>query len=162
MVVGIGERGEDVVLATSYLGIGDIRDRLAPGEIFRKATLEPMASVLTRYCDGYFQALDEVAVSQQGGPFQQDVWRAMRKIPAGSVETYGGVARRAGRPRAYRAVGTACAINLTAPFVPCHRVVAAEGLGGYGYGLNVKIALLAHEQVVYDLDQTFGSSRALK
>ena len=52
VVVGIGERGEDVVLATSYLGIGDIRDRLAPGEIFRKATLEPMASVLTRYCDG--------------------------------------------------------------------------------------------------------------
>ena len=153
VVVGATESGADVVLGSSFRGIGDIRGRLESELTFRKAALESVTSVITRYCDGYFPALDEVAVAQHGGPFQQAVWRAMREIPAGAVESYGEVARRAGRARAYRAVGTACAVNITAPFVPCHRVVAAGGLGGYGYGLEVKIALLAHEGVVFESDR---------
>ena len=101
--------------------------------------------VLERYCGGELTALDEVEVSQPGGPFQLDVWSAMRTIEPGTIDSYGGLAARAGRPNAYRAVGTACSVNLVAPFVPCHRVVAAKGIGGYGYGLAIKRALLEHE-----------------
>mgnify|MGYP003347376265 CR=1 FL=1 len=70
----------------------------------------------------------------------------VREGAAGTVISYGELAIRAGRVRAVRAAGSACARNAVAPFVPCHRVVAAGGgLGGYGYGLAVKEALLAHE-----------------
>ena len=62
-----------------------------------------------------------------------------------SVVTYAGLAARAGSVGAYRAAGTACSSNLIAVFVPCHRVLAANGLGGYGYGLEIKVALLEHE-----------------
>jgi methylated-DNA-[protein]-cysteine S-methyltransferase len=72
----------------------------------------------------------------------------MRTIHAGSVDTYAGLAKRAGNPQAVRAAGTVCSTNMVAPFVPCHRVLAADGLGGYAYGLEVKIALLEHEGVL--------------
>ncbi|MDA3021177.1 MAG: methylated-DNA--[protein]-cysteine S-methyltransferase [Actinomycetota bacterium] len=134
-----------VVVASSFLGIADIRSRLSPELIFKKAKLADLENVLQRYRAGELTALDEVEVAQPGGPFQQEVWTAMRTIEPGSIDSYGGLAARAGRPRAYRAVGTACSANLVAPFVPCHRVVSANGIGGYGYGLAVKRALLEHE-----------------
>ena len=62
--------------------------------------------------------------------------------------SYSQLAQEIGKPKAARAVGSACGANRVAPFVPCHRVVAADGsLGGYGYGLAVKEWLLAHEEV---------------
>ena len=75
----------------------------------------------------------------------QAVWAEMREIPAGEVATYGELAELAGRPRAARAVGTVCARNALAPFVPCHRVVASHGLGNYGYGIGVKKQMLELE-----------------
>ncbi len=113
-----------------------------------RSTVPFIADVLARYADGDLDALDEVSVSQPGGPFQQQAWRAMRQIRAGSIDTYAGLARRAGRPRAARAAGTVCSSNLVAPFIPCHRVVASNGLGGYGYGLDIKVSLLEHEGVL--------------
>lgn len=136
---------DGVVVASSFLGIADIRSRLSPELTFKKAELADLENVLQRYRAGELTALDEVEVAQPGGPFQQVVWTAMRTIGPGSIDSYGGLAARAGRPRAYRAVGTACSANLVAPFVPCHRVVSANGIGGYGYGLAVKRALLEHE-----------------
>ena len=77
----------------------------------------------------------------------QDAWLAMRRIAPGSTLTYAELAAAAGRPAAVRAAGSACARNLVAPFVPCHRVVRTGGtLGGYYYGLDVKSALLRTEQ----------------
>jgi methylated-DNA-[protein]-cysteine S-methyltransferase len=74
--------------------------------------------------------------------------RALRAVPRGDVVTYGELAALAGRPGAARAAGTFCARNRLAPFVPCHRVVAANGLGGYGsLGLEYKRRLLALEDV---------------
>lgn len=147
-----GDRGPReygaVVLGTFRSLEDDARLPVDRGLRMKSPTSE-VADVLERYSDGDAEALDEISVVQPGGPFQQDVWRAMRTIRAGTVDTYGGLARRAGRPLASRAAGTACAINLVAPFVPCHRVVAAAGLGGYGYGLPVKRALLAHEGADY-------------
>ena len=102
---------------------------------------------LRAYAAGDHGALGRVRVSQPGGPFMQDAWLAMQRIAPGSTLTYAELAAAAGRPAAVRAAGSACARNLVAPFVPCHRVVRTGGaLGGYYYGLDVKSALLRTEQ----------------
>ena len=80
-----------------------------------------------------------------GTPFQLAVWAALRRIPYGEVRTYGEVARMIGRPRAVRAVGGACHANPVIVITPCHRVVAANGTGGFGGGLENKRKLLAVE-----------------
>jgi len=78
-------------------------------------------------------------------PFQFEVLEAISAIPYGSTATYGELARRAGFPGAARAVGAACAANPIPLIVPCHRVVAASGLGGFGGGVDLKRKLLEHE-----------------
>lgn len=84
----------------------------------------------------------------RGTPFQMDVWKEMLRIPAGRTRSYGDVAKRIGRPKAFRAVANACGANPVAIVVPCHRVIASEGaLGGYGLGLDRKISLLGVEGV---------------
>jgi methylated-DNA-[protein]-cysteine S-methyltransferase len=95
---------------------------------------------------GAAAAITAVPVEQPGAAFAQDVWAALRETRAGTV-SYGELAELVGRPRAARAVGTACGANAIAPFVPCHRVIQAGGkLGKYGYGgTAIKAALLAHE-----------------
>lgn len=98
------------------------------------------------YFDGDLGALDDLPVHQPGTPVLTALWEALRRVPAGHTVTYGELAAMAGRPRAARVAGAACAGNLVAPIVPCHRVVpAAGGLGGYYYGLDVKRRLLEHE-----------------
>lgn len=94
---------------------------------------------------GHPEALMRVPVRQAGGPFMHEVWAALRTVPAGATVTYGELAELAGRPRAARAAGHACATNAVAPFVPCHRVVASTGLGNYGYGVDVKERMLRLE-----------------
>jgi AraC family transcriptional regulator of adaptative response/methylated-DNA-[protein]-cysteine methyltransferase len=82
-----------------------------------------------------------------GTPFQQQVWQALREIPAGERRTYGQVAASIGKPGAVRAVASACASNPAALVIPCHRVVRANGdLGGYRWGRERKQALLASER----------------
>src|SRR5579864_9597007 len=82
------------------------------------------------------------------GTFQARVLMIVRRIPPGRVATYGDVARRAGRPRAARAVGNIMR-GCGRPDVPCHRVIAAGGrLGGYGGSEVLKRALLAAEGIV--------------
>lgn len=99
------------------------------------------------WLDGDADAVTTVAVDQPGGPFFQEVWAALRSVPGGEVVSYQELAQMAGRPRAMRAVGTACARNGIAPFVPCHRVIQSGGrLGSYGFGgTSVKAAMLEHE-----------------
>jgi methylated-DNA-[protein]-cysteine S-methyltransferase len=74
--------------------------------------------------------------------------RTLRAVPRGEVVTYGELAALAGHPGAARAAGTFCARNRLGPFVPCHRVVAAGGIGSYGsLGVDYKRRLLALENV---------------
>ena len=85
----------------------------------------------------------------QGTPFQLRVWHALLRIPAGRPTTYGALAKQLGT--AARAVGQACASNPLPILIPCHRVMAANGLGGFmhsatGALLDVKTWLLAHER----------------
>jgi methylated-DNA-[protein]-cysteine S-methyltransferase len=82
-------------------------------------------------------------------PFQRAVAEALRAVPYGEIVTYGELAALAGHPNAQRAAGTFCAGNRFPIFVPCHRVVAADGLGSYGsLGLEYKRRLLALEGCV--------------
>lgn len=86
------------------------------------------------------------ALDLRGTPFQQQVWRSLREIPAGTTVSYGELARRLGMPRAARAVAAACAANVLAVAVPCHRVVAGTGaLSGYRWGVARKRTLLQRE-----------------
>lgn len=85
-------------------------------------------------------------LAQPGTPFQQAVWKALLTVPHGQWVTYGELAAMAGRPRAARAVGSAMNRNRLPILVPCHRVVASDGLGGYGYGLEWKQRLMALER----------------
>jgi methylated-DNA-[protein]-cysteine S-methyltransferase len=78
--------------------------------------------------------------------FQYDCWRALETIPYGEVASYAEIAAAVGRPRAARAVGNANHANPWPLVVPCHRVVAANGLGGYGGGIDVKEFLLELER----------------
>ncbi len=145
----LGPSEYGAVVASTYRDLEDAVERIPIGyDVRPRSTVPFIKDVLARYADGDLDALEEVSVSQPGGPFQQQAWRAMRQIRAGSIDTYAGLARRAGRPRAARAAGTVCSSNLVAPFIPCHRVVASNGLGGYGYGLDIKVSLLEHEGVL--------------
>ena len=78
-------------------------------------------------------------------PFHRKVWQRLRKIPWGSALTYGEMAAAVGSPRGFRAVGQACAANLLPIIVPCHRVLAQAGLGGFSGGLDWKRKLLELE-----------------
>lgn len=80
-----------------------------------------------------------------GTQFQKKVLNRVAKIPFGRTATYGEIARAVGMPGAARAVGTANARNPLPLVIPCHRVVAANGLGGYGGGLKMKTRLLKIE-----------------
>lgn len=105
-----------------------------------------LAKAVAAWLQGEVTALDRIPVTQKGTRFQQKIWDALRKIPAGTTASYGDLAHTVGRPNATRAVGSACGRNLLAPFVPCHRAVRRDGsLGGYAYGLAVKQWLLEHE-----------------
>lgn len=110
---------------------------------------------LRAYLDGEVDAIDRVEVAYEGTPFQNEVWRRLRLIPAGETASYGGLAEALGRPGADRAVASANAANPVAIVVPCHRVIAADGsLGGYGGGAERKRWLLRHEARHRPLDWT--------
>lgn len=105
------------------------------------------AEAVRAYLSGDLEALDAVPVLQPGSPTRKRLHEALREVKPGTTVSYAELAERAGLPRtAARAAGSACAQNLIAPFVPCHRVLpSGGGYGGYYYGVPVKEWLLAHE-----------------
>ena len=120
--------------------------RFSPRHDWRESAA-PFAQV-RRQLDEYFAGVRrsfDVALAPRGTPFQRRVWRALLSIPYGETITYGELARRVGKPRAARAVGAANGANPIAIIIPCHRVVAAGGIGGYGGGPEIKRELLALE-----------------
>lgn len=90
----------------------------------------------------------ELPLNPKGTDFMKDVWSALEKIPYGETKTYGEIAKIIGRDKAYRAVGLANNKNPIPIFIPCHRVIGANGkLVGYAGGLNIKKQLLELEKV---------------
>lgn len=94
----------------------------------------------------HFLYLSSSDASLKPTPFQQQVWQALLNIPFGSTQTYSQLAATVGNPTAYRAVGNANGKNPYCIIVPCHRVLAKDGLGGYSGGLHVKKWLLELEK----------------
>jgi methylated-DNA-[protein]-cysteine S-methyltransferase len=109
----------------------------------------PLADRIRGYFRGERTSFDDVEIEAEWAtPFQAAIADALRGVPWGEVVTYGELAALAGRPRAPRAAGTFCAENNFPLVVPCHRVVSAGGLGGYGsLGSEYKRRLLALEGV---------------
>lgn len=83
-----------------------------------------------------------------GTYFEQKVWKALCSVPAGETRSYSEIAMEIGAPGAVRAVANACAANLLAIAIPCHRVVRSNGsISGYRWGVERKRALLADERI---------------
>ncbi len=113
----------------------------------QNALAERAARQLERYRDDP-DARFELPLAIEGTPFQRSVWQAMCAIPRGRTRTYGELARALGGEA--RAVGQACGDNRLPIVIPCHRVVAADGTGGFahatdGYLIEAKRWLLLHE-----------------
>jgi methylated-DNA-[protein]-cysteine S-methyltransferase len=104
------------------------------------------SELVCRYFAGEYDCLKSIPVSTGGTPFQQQVWLALRTIPAGQTLTYGRLAAQLGRPSASRAVGATNALNPISIVLPCHRIIGADfSLTGYAGGLERKRWLLEHE-----------------
>jgi methylated-DNA-[protein]-cysteine S-methyltransferase len=120
-----------------------------------------LAADMRRYLAGENVSFDRYEVDYSGyTEFQRLVLKAARKIPHGEVRSYGEVAEAVGRPRAYRAVGSTMANNRICIIVPCHRVVGANGVGGFTGSLDHKIVLLELEGIPKDRWLTGRYSRS--
>ena len=115
------------------------------GEVLRVIDLpkEPAGELTALDLRGMIEQLEHFPVSFNGGPlFYQRVWKRLRRIPWGTALTYAELAREVESPRAFRAVGQACGANPLPLLVPCHRVLAQDGLGGFSSGRAWKERLL--------------------
>jgi methylated-DNA-[protein]-cysteine S-methyltransferase len=140
MNVGVATRG-DQVAEIRYL------PPHAPLVHPKNPLAERAARQLERYREDPSVRFD-LPLAIEGTPFQRQLWEALCGIPCGKTLTYGELARRLGVPA--RAIGQACGDNRLPIVIPCHRVVAANGIGGFahstrGYLIEAKRWLLAHE-----------------
>jgi len=148
-----------ILVARSYRGVcaismGDDPDALARDlqDRFPQATLvggdaefEQWVARVVGFVEAPRLGLD-LPLDVRGTAFQQRVWKALRTIPPGRTASYSDIAQRIGAPNATRAVAQACASNVLAVAIPCHRVVRRDGtLSGYRWGVERKRALLAIE-----------------
>jgi AraC family transcriptional regulator of adaptative response/methylated-DNA-[protein]-cysteine methyltransferase len=149
VLVATSERGVCAIL------IGDDEDGLVRDlrARFPHAALTPSAvapehlAKVARLIGSPRSGLD-LPLDLRGSEFEQRVWRALQEIPVGATRTYGEVAQRIGAPQSAKEVGEACAANVLAVAVPCHRVVRKDGgLAGYRWGVKRKRALLEQEGV---------------
>jgi O-6-methylguanine DNA methyltransferase len=116
------------------------------------SALRDLRARLIAYFQGQAVAFDDPLDPSLGTPFYRRVWEELRTVPRGRVVTYAELARRAGKPRAARAVGQAMARNPCPVVVPCHRVVGSDGsLVGYGGGIDLKAHMLGLEGVLLPL-----------
>jgi methylated-DNA-[protein]-cysteine S-methyltransferase len=137
----------DVIVAAGFSPAAVMASRLPDERLVLRADLGRLSAAVAAYFDGELGALNDLPVSQAGGDFYQALWKVMREVPPGETISYAELAARAGNPNAMRAAGSACARNLIAPIVPCHRIIRTDGsLGGYYYGLPTKQWLLTHER----------------
>lgn len=151
-----------ILVARSERGVcaiflGDDPDKLARDlqDQFPRASLiggdkdfEQLVAKVVGFVEAPARALN-LPLDVRGTAFQQRVWQALRKIPAGKTVSYSDIAKRIGAPKSVRAVAQACAANALAVAIPCHRVVRNDGaLSGYRWGVERKRALLKREAKV--------------
>lgn len=124
----------------------DLQDRFPRARLIGgDKAYEKLVARVVGFVEAPARSLD-LPLDVRGTAFQQRIWQALRKIPAGSTASYTEIARRIGAPGAVRAVAGACAANALAVAIPCHRVVRSDGgLSGYRWGIERKRALLKRE-----------------
>lgn len=123
-----------------------IRSRFPRAALKRRRDPNGYATRVRAYFSGDLGALDGIAVDCGGTSFEEQVWKALRAIPAGTTTTYRELAEVVRHPRAVRAVGRANARNPVCLVIPCHRIIGSDGhLKGYAGGIWRKRWLLEHE-----------------
>ncbi len=135
--LGADSRALERMLAEEYAAAELEKDAraLAPAFVAIEAFLAGDAS------------LAQVPLDVRGTAFQRRVWEELRRIPRGETRTYQQIAKAIGKPRAVRAVGSACGANPVALVIPCHRALRSDGgMGGYAWGVEKKAKLLALEK----------------
>lgn len=131
--------GEDAVLA-------ELAGQISPRVLRLPARVDGLAAQLDDWFAGRRRDFDVSLDLQLARGFRRDVLDELRLVPYGITTTYGALAAAAGRPKAVRATGSACATNPLPLVIPCHRVLRSDGtVGGYAGGPQVKAALLAME-----------------
>ena len=155
-VAGPARHDEPVVVASGWIDIEVLLERVDESVVALPRISgdlpESVVCAVLAWNAGDGSALDSVAVAQAGGEFRQHAWTALREVPGGTVVTYSELAELAGNSKASRAAGSACATNVVAPFVPCHRVVQAGGrVGNYAYGPDLKTSILVREGAILAL-----------
>ncbi len=125
--------------AVTEVQLADARTGEAPNAVTALA-----AARLSAYFSGEVRCFD-LPLAPEGTAFQRRVWQALQETGWGEVTTYGALAARIGQPGAARAVGQAVGRNPILILIPCHRVLAAAGLGGFSAGLWRKRTLLRLE-----------------
>ena len=117
-------------------------------ESLKRTVHRSIAEAITLFFEGEVGAIDAVPVLQCSTPLRELGWRELRKVKPGEAISYGELAKRMDIPRGARAAGQVCARNPASLFVPCHRIVAADGtLNHYLWGLTTKRWLLEFETV---------------
>lgn len=136
----------------SEKGVTEIRFQMKKTSDRKK--WDPVAREIIRKLDCYLKEGSQslgITVDWKnldGTTFQKRVWRKISQIPHGQVKTYGELARSVKKPKAFRAVGTACGKNPVLLAIPCHRVIGVGGLGGFsGGGLTLKRKLHILEKI---------------
>ena len=126
--------------------VHDLQDRFPNANLIGgDAGFEQLVARVVGFVEAPRIGLD-LPLDLRGTAFQQRVWKALRKVPAGRTVSYAEIARRIGEPKAVRAVAQACGANKIAVAIPCHRVVKNDGgLSGYRWGVERKRALLEKE-----------------
>lgn len=143
--------------------LGDSREELASRfrQRFPEAQCKPEDPCLAQWLPAILAYMDDpnrslnLPLDIQGTPFQRKVWAALQDIPSGTTLTYSELARKIGQPSAVRAVGHACARNVLAVAIPCHRAVRTDrGLADFRWGQKRKADILQHE---YEMSGIPGS-----
>ena len=118
---------------------------ISPGWRQSAAPFRSAVAQLNEYFRGKRREF-QIELTPTGTPFQRAVWKQLQLIPYGTSISYGELARRIGKPTAYRAVGAANGANPWPIVVPCHRVIGSDhSLTGFGGGLGAKRTLLLLE-----------------
>lgn len=141
---------EHSITAIDLLSPSQLKQRKLPATRRDDERIKPFVNALIAYLKGERKEISSLPLALEeveGSDFFHRVWRVLLTIPPGCTMTYKEIAARLGNKNKARAVGAACAANPVPLIIPCHRVVAGKGLGGYSWGLEWKRKLLRLEGV---------------